>query len=387
MAFSYVKYNGDGVAINFVIPMDYLDRSHIHAFVNSVELAFTWFSATVVSLATPPPVGVLNVEFRRVTPRDVLMTTFTNGNVLFAADLNVSALQSLYIAQEYHEQAVSSFPSGHTIDSHSDAEVGNSVIKGTIRIYNNNSKYADIPAPATGGVLIGDAAQAEGARWLAVGTDGQTLEADSISAGGVAWKQGLRKLVTAAGDLLAATASGVLTGLAIGANNAVLVVDTSVGTVKMAWKTTLAGLTLTSPTINTPTISSPALSGTSTGTYTLGGTPTIPGTISAGTPCVKSPYANNTKTTTAHGLGAVPVLMHTYLQCLTGELGYSVGDLVYNNVDQAAGFGYSIAVDATNVTLLTNAGLAVIHKTTPAGYVAATAANWSVIAQPYKRQP
>lgn len=391
MAFSYVKYDGDALAINFVLPFTYLDRSHIHTFVGGVELPFTWQSDTIVNLATPPPVGVQNIEFRRVTPRDVLMTTFTNGNVLFAGDLNVSALQSLYIAQEYWEQTTSAYPAGHTIDSHIDVEIGNSLAKGTLRIYDNVSKYAAIAAPGDGGVLIGDTTTNQGARWLAKGTDGYTLEVQDSATGKLSWQLGLRKLVTAAGDLLAATASGVLARLAIGANNAVLVVDTTVGTVKMAWKTTLAGLTQTNPTITTGTATStllvtPTLSGTVTGTYTFGGTPTMPGTLIVGVPCVKNPYSANSKTTQAHGLGALPVVLDCYLQCLTAELGYNVNDVVFNNVDQGSGFGFSVTMDATNTYILTNGAIAVIHKTTPAGYVTATNANWAVIAQPYKRQ-
>src|SRR3990167_8453763 len=44
----------------------------------------------------------------------------------------------------------------------------------------------------------------------------------------------------------------------------------------LAGAETLASKTLTSPVLNTPTINTPVLSGTATGTYTLGGTPTIP---------------------------------------------------------------------------------------------------------------
>ena len=63
-------------------------------------------------------------------------------------------------------------------------------------------------------------------------------------------------VVTAKGDLIAASASGSPTRLAVGADNAVPVADNS-QTTGIRWSSTLSGLTLTSPVINYPILLSP----------------------------------------------------------------------------------------------------------------------------------
>ncbi len=106
-------------------------------------------------------------------------------------------------------------------------------------------------------------------------------------------------------------------------------------------------------------------------------------TLLAGTSCVKNPFAASTKTTQAHGLGATPDFVITYAECLTAELGYSIGDRI-TLIDSAAANGWEVTYDSVNVNILTNsAGLSLINKTTPAGSVAATAANWKIVAVPY----
>lgn len=69
---------------------------------------------------------------------------------------------------------------------------------------------------------------------------------------------------TAKGSLVSASAAGIATEVTVGANNSLLVAD-STTTSGIKWATTLAGLTLTSPTLNTPTLNSPSTTnGTST---------------------------------------------------------------------------------------------------------------------------
>jgi hypothetical protein len=228
MALSYVEYSGNGGTSNFIVPFAYLSRTHVHVYLSLVEtLAFTWVNASTIQITPAPPVGTLNVKILRTTPKNASLVDYINGSALHDTDLDVGHLQNLFIAQEYFEQAESAFPSGHTIDSHSDATPGESVAKGALRVYDYQSKLRAIVPPGDGGVLIGDIVEDNGARWLAKGTDGQVLEVDDAALGKLAWKQSLRKLLTTAGDLIYATGSGVAARLGIGAAGTVLVAGAS----------------------------------------------------------------------------------------------------------------------------------------------------------------
>lgn len=136
----------------------------------------------------------------------------------------------------------------------------------------------------------------------------------------------------------------------------------------------------------TPTISAPVLSGTVTGTYTLGGTPTIPGALIAGTGVTQNPWAASTQTTAAHGLGAYPALIIAYVECLTAEGNYSIGDRVFMPADSGSARGFSTYSSTTTVGVTTDSGpFTLVNKTTGAGFVP-TLANWKLVVTPYRLQ-
>jgi len=220
--------------------------------------------------------------------------------------------------------------------------------------------------------------------------------------------------------------SGVTT-----ATTRVLTVPNFDGTIAtIAGTETLTNKTLTSPTITTPTVDLSAVTsagdlavangGTGAGTFTDGGVligngtnpvqvttagtsghvltsngagndptfqaiPTVSGTLTAGTSCTKNPYAGATQTTQAHGLGAIPSLIDTYLECVSGEHGYSIGDRVQPyglNINTDS--GWVVHKDATNLIIITASNVPyVLHKTTSAVSVI-TAASWKVVATPFK---
>lgn len=237
MALSYSLQSGNGASQNFTVPFSYIDQSHVHVYVDDVEtVAFTWVNSTTVQITPAPPSGTGNVELRRVTPRDAALVDFQNGSVLFDTDLDTAGLQSLFIAQEYFEQAENLFPTGHTLDSHSDATIGASVAKGTMRVYDANSKWNAITAPADGAVLIGDTADSKGVRWLAKGTDGNVLQVTDAAAGKLSWVSGFKNLYTTIGDILYASAAGVASRLGIGTAGQVLVARPG-STPPLAWET------------------------------------------------------------------------------------------------------------------------------------------------------
>lgn len=117
---------------------------------------------------------------------------------------------------------------------------------------------------------------------------------------------------------------------------------------------------------------------------TLTATGGIVGTLTAGTQCVQNPAVLATKTTQAHGLGATPTMVVAYLENITAEQGYSIGDRIQLNYNEASS-GVTVEWDVTNVNIITApTNIVVINKTTPAAGVAITLADWKIVAVPYK---
>lgn len=115
----------------------------------------------------------------------------------------------------------------------------------------------------------------------------------------------------------------------------------------------------------------------------------VTGTLTAGTPAVLNPYTASTAVTTAHGLGATPIFVQVYLECLSADRNWAVGDRIQiNSHNQFNTVGPVVGYDGTNTFIRTSndgAGLlSVVDKTTPAGYVTLTYANWKIVATPYK---
>ena len=95
---SFVVYSGDGGTGPFAVPFPYLDRTHVAVKVDGVAATFTWLTDASIALDVAAPGGSA-VEVRRSTPRSPLVD-FTDGSILTEADLDASALQQIYIAQE-----------------------------------------------------------------------------------------------------------------------------------------------------------------------------------------------------------------------------------------------------------------------------------------------
>jgi hypothetical protein len=114
-------------------------------------------------------------------------------------------------------------------------------------------------------------------------------------------------------------------------------------------------------------------------------------TVTMGTACTKNPYANNSTTTQAHGLGAAPTLVRAYLECLTAQYGYSIGDRLEIPLTAINGggmggtdTGITISSDATNCDIITGPNAPYIIRQDTHAVSQITAANWKVIAQPLK---
>lgn len=119
-----------------------------------------------------------------------------------------------------------------------------------------------------------------------------------------------------------------------------------------------------------------------------GKTLTLP---AANTPAFTKSYTSTNQTVTAggaltlaHGLGGMPALVQCRLKCITGELGYSIGDEVIVNPGPSyvsSSTGLSLVPDATNINVRFGAsggGMAIARKDTGALEII-TAANWQLI--------
>lgn len=113
-------------------------------------------------------------------------------------------------------------------------------------------------------------------------------------------------------------------------------------------------------------------------------TPT--GTLTAGTPLTLNPYATSALAGFAHGFVAAPHYVDTYLECLTAEQGYLVGDHIpWQNANTGTSAGWHIRTNATNLFILTGtSSLYALPGSTGGAIVALTNANWKIVAVPYR---
>lgn len=98
MATSYKDYVGDGTTTDFSLTFGYLSQDHISVLVDGSPVTFTWFNSTTVRTdAAPAAAAAVRVK-RTTSPTPIV--DFVDGAVLFETDLDTSALQAIYIAEE-----------------------------------------------------------------------------------------------------------------------------------------------------------------------------------------------------------------------------------------------------------------------------------------------
>lgn len=101
--FSSRTYLGDGTNAVFSVPFPYLEKAHVHVFVNGVETtAIQWLSSNSIRLTSTPTAGA-KVKIMRQTPKDARAVDFQNGTNFVEADLDKSADQTFYIVQEAYD--------------------------------------------------------------------------------------------------------------------------------------------------------------------------------------------------------------------------------------------------------------------------------------------
>jgi len=113
----------------------------------------------------------------------------------------------------------------------------------------------------------------------------------------------------------------------------------------------------------------------------------VTGTLVAGTTNVMNPYVLGAVQNQNHGLGAQPTILYAYLECLTAELGFNVGDRVVVSTGNLSTTNnlFALVSDTAKTTISTGASLAPEVPRKDTGVVSViTAANWKLVVIPYK---
>lgn len=109
MASTIAIYTGDGVTTDFTVPFDYLVKKFVKVFLGVTVLKggdygdtskdYYFLDKTKVRLKVPPQVGEV-LTIRRYTSATDRVVSFKDASVLKATDLDVSAVQTVHIAEE-----------------------------------------------------------------------------------------------------------------------------------------------------------------------------------------------------------------------------------------------------------------------------------------------
>jgi hypothetical protein len=103
--FAQVTYTGNGSTTSYAVGFPFIDSSHVKAYINgTLTTAFTISTSTLIF--TTAPANGATIRIQRETPIDVRLVDFADGSVLTEADLDRSANQSFYVAQEITDDQV-----------------------------------------------------------------------------------------------------------------------------------------------------------------------------------------------------------------------------------------------------------------------------------------
>lgn len=105
MAYSYVRYTANGSTQNYTFSFGYIDASHIQVRLDGVlSTEYTFLNESTINFTTAPAAGV-QIDIRRVTPKDVPIVDFQDGSVILEKDLDLLATFNLYVSQETDDLA------------------------------------------------------------------------------------------------------------------------------------------------------------------------------------------------------------------------------------------------------------------------------------------
>ena len=101
-----VSYTANGSNATFAITFAFLDSTHVKVFLDGVATTAFSVSGSNVIMNSNPANGVV-VLIKRETPTDARLVDFQDGSVLTESDLDKSADQNFFIAQEINDESQS----------------------------------------------------------------------------------------------------------------------------------------------------------------------------------------------------------------------------------------------------------------------------------------
>ena len=114
-----VSYTADGNTSTFAITFSFIDSTHVKVFLDGVATTnFTVSGSNVVMNSNPANATV--VMIKRETPTNARLVDFQDGSVLTESDLDKSADQNFFIAQEINDESQSALKLG--VDDTYDAQ-------------------------------------------------------------------------------------------------------------------------------------------------------------------------------------------------------------------------------------------------------------------------
>ena len=100
MALSYNQYTANGSTTQFDLTFNYIEQSHVKVYIDNVQdNSFTWVNASRIQTSSTPSTGAI-IKIDRDTPTTSRLVDFQDGSVLSETDLDKSANQNFYVAQE-----------------------------------------------------------------------------------------------------------------------------------------------------------------------------------------------------------------------------------------------------------------------------------------------
>ena len=94
-----IKYKGDGQTKTYVIPFEYLSKSHVIITVNEKPQTYEYVSAYTITFDTAPQSNT-DIVIERQTDMSEPYIVWYDGTVLVSDEINAQQLQHLFIAQE-----------------------------------------------------------------------------------------------------------------------------------------------------------------------------------------------------------------------------------------------------------------------------------------------